>query len=99
MHDRGGHDGPFDMTGPLKCIYLIIKNKLFIFVVGCLLLNTHILVMATLTKEQIEQKKKLLEEKEKEIKPLSDEALEQAAGGTGYHIFSGVNPSDPTQVV
>ena len=55
--------------------------------------------MATLTKEQIEQKKKLLEEKEKEIKPLSDEALEQAAGGTGYHIFSGVNPSDPTQVV
>ena len=62
--------------------------------------------MATLTNEQIEQKKQLLEEKTKKMKAiydelveagaieLSDEDLDQAAGG--FPNFTDLNPLNGT---
>ena len=65
--------------------------------------------MVSLTNEQIEQKKQLLEEKMKQMKAIYDELvdagaielseddLEQAAGG--FPIFSSVVPIGPVSVL
>ena len=66
--------------------------------------------MATLTSEQIEQKKQLLAEKTKEIKAiydelveagaieLSDDALDNAAGGVPPGYLSMPTPPSPTNL-
>ena len=64
--------------------------------------------MATMTNEQIEQKKQLLAEKEKEMKAIYDELVEagaielseddldKAAGGTTPHILPQHHPDQPS---
>lgn len=66
--------------------------------------------MATLTSEQIEQKKQLLAEKTKEIKAiydelleagaieLSDDAIDQVAGGVPPGYLSMPTPPSPTNL-